>query len=88
MSALALELEQEPRAPFRRGPSSRPFRPSSRRSAALLGRRYPAVAGHLSPIGFGETRPVAPDDIGGVDTPAGRAQNRRVEMRFSAPPPP
>ena len=63
---------------------------SERRAATVVGvleRRYPNTAGHLSPIGFGETRPVAPNDIGGVDNPTGRAQNRRVEMRFSAPPP-
>jgi outer membrane protein OmpA-like peptidoglycan-associated protein len=64
---------------------------SERRAATVVGvleRRYQNTAGRLSPVGFGETRPVAPNDIGGVDNPAGRAQNRRVEMRFSAPPPP
>lgn len=63
---------------------------SERRAATVvdvLERRYPNVAGRLSPIGFGETRPVAPNETGGVDNPAGRAQNRRVELRFSAPPP-
>jgi outer membrane protein OmpA-like peptidoglycan-associated protein len=54
----------------------------------VLERRYPNLAGHLSPAGFGETRPIAPNDIGGVDNPDGRAQNRRVELRFSAPPAP
>ena len=64
---------------------------SERRAATVVGvleRRYPNVAGHLVPTGFGETRPIAANDIGGVDNPAGRAQNRRVELRFSAPPPP
>ena len=64
---------------------------SERLAATVVGvleRRYPNTAGHLLPTGFGETRPVAPNDIGGVDNPAGRAQNRRVELRFSAPPPP
>jgi outer membrane protein OmpA-like peptidoglycan-associated protein len=63
---------------------------SDRRAATVvdvLERRYPNVAGHLSPTGFGETRPIAPNDIGGVDNPTGRAQNRRVELHFSAPPP-
>ena len=63
---------------------------SDRRAATVvdvLERRYPNVAGHLAPTGFGETRPIAPNDIGGVDNPTGRAQNRRVELRFSAPPP-
>jgi outer membrane protein OmpA-like peptidoglycan-associated protein len=53
----------------------------------LLERRYPNLVGHLTPIGYGETRPIAPNDINGVDNPDGRAQNRRVEMRFAAPPP-
>ena len=64
---------------------------SERRAATVvevLERRYPNLVGRLSPIGFGETRPVAPNESGGVDDPAGRAQNRRVELRFSAPPPP
>jgi outer membrane protein OmpA-like peptidoglycan-associated protein len=64
---------------------------SERRAATVvevLERRYPNTAGHLSALGFGETRPIAPNEIGGVDNPAGRAQNRRVEMHFSAPPAP
>ncbi|WP_328382030.1 OmpA family protein [Micromonospora zamorensis] len=32
--------------------------------------------------GFGETRPVAPNTLGGKDNPKGRASNRRVEIRF------
>ncbi|WNM40494.1 OmpA family protein [Micromonospora halotolerans] len=35
-----------------------------------------AVAGH------GEARPVAPNQVDGADNPAGRARNRRVEIRF------
>jgi outer membrane protein OmpA-like peptidoglycan-associated protein len=64
---------------------------SERRAATVvevLERRYPNLAGHLAPTGLGETRPIAPNDVGGVDNPAGRAQNRRVELRFSAPPAP
>jgi outer membrane protein OmpA-like peptidoglycan-associated protein len=63
---------------------------SERRAAtvvAMLERRYPNLVGHLTPIGFGETRPIAPNELNGVDNPDGRAQNRRVEMRFAAPPP-
>ena len=30
--------------------------------------------------GYGETRPVAPNEQGGKDDPAGRAKNRRVEI--------
>lgn len=56
--------------------------------AAVLERRFPNLAGHLTPVGFGETRPIAPNETGGADDPAGRALNRRVEMRFSAPPAP
>ncbi|MGW3605074.1 OmpA family protein [Micromonospora sp. NPDC005161] len=32
--------------------------------------------------GFGETRPVAPNTLNGKDNPKGRANNRRVEIRF------
>ena len=32
--------------------------------------------------GFGEARPVAPNEVDGKDNPAGRARNRRVEIRF------
>ena len=63
-------------------PSAAP-RPSSGCSSAAT-RTSPAIC---SPAGFGETGPIAPNDIGGVDNPDGRAQNRRVEMHFSAPPP-
>jgi outer membrane protein OmpA-like peptidoglycan-associated protein len=33
---------------------------------------------------IGKTRPVAPDFINGKDNPAGRAKNRRVEMKANA----
>ncbi|WP_243716351.1 OmpA family protein [Actinomadura darangshiensis] len=35
--------------------------------------------------GFGETKPVAPNQRGGKDNPEGRAQNRRVEIVFTKP---
>jgi outer membrane protein OmpA-like peptidoglycan-associated protein len=63
---------------------------SERRAATVVGvleRRYPNLAGHLAPAGLGESRPIAPNDINGVDNPTGRARNRRVELRLSAPAP-
>lgn len=36
----------------------------------------------LEVTGYGEARPVAPNEVGGDDNPAGRAQNRRVEIRY------
>ncbi|MFC0713951.1 OmpA family protein [Cellulomonas biazotea] len=56
---------------------------------ALSERRADAVAaaladrgmtGSLETTGFGETRPVAPNEVDGVDDPAGRQLNRRVEI--------
>jgi outer membrane protein OmpA-like peptidoglycan-associated protein len=70
--------------PFNQGLSER----RAATVAEVLARRYPNLAGHLHPSGFGETRPIAPNEIGGHDNPDGRAQNRRVELRFSAPPAP
>jgi len=32
--------------------------------------------------GFGASRPVAANETGGKDSPEGRAQNRRVELRY------
>lgn len=34
----------------------------------------------LTSVGYGETRPVAPEQVDGVDSPAGRQANRRVEI--------
>ncbi len=57
--------------------------------AALLEKTYPNLAGHLEVQGFGATQPVAPNTLpNGADNPAGRRQNRRVEIHFSAPPAP
>lgn len=36
----------------------------------------------LEVAGFGEARPVAPNETGGEDDPEGRALNRRVELRY------
>lgn len=38
----------------------------------------------LEVTGFGETRPVAPNEAGGEDNPQGRSMNRRVEIRYEA----
>ena len=38
----------------------------------------------MDPVGYGETRPVAPNEIDGQDDPAGRQLNRRVEIFIPA----
>ena len=38
----------------------------------------------MDPVGYGETRPVAPNEIAGQDDPAGRQLNRRVEIFIPA----
>ena len=44
-----------------------------------------ANASKLDAVGFGETRPVAPNtDAAGKDNPDGRTKNRRVEVVFNA----
>jgi OOP family OmpA-OmpF porin len=68
----------------------------ARRNLALSRRRAQGVAaymidkgidaGRLAAVGYGDTRPVAPND-----TQANRAKNRRIEVVItarSAPPPP
>jgi OOP family OmpA-OmpF porin len=42
------------------------------------------VVADLTAEGFGESRPVAPNEIDGVDNPAGRQLNRRVEIFIPA----
>lgn len=59
---------------------------SERRAEAvkqLLEANYPNLIGHIVAEGYGEDRPVAPNEIDGRDNPAGRALNRRVEIEFS-----
>lgn len=46
--------------------------------AAALDER--GVSAALETEGFGESRPVAPNEVDGVDNPAGRQLNRRVEI--------
>ena len=36
----------------------------------------------LTVTGHGDTDPVAPNSKGGEDNPEGRAENRRVEIRY------
>ncbi|MEH1166257.1 OmpA family protein [Micromonospora sp. CPCC 205539] len=58
---------------------------SRRRAEAVRDALAPGVAGSqitYEIIGFGETRPVAPNTLNGKDNPKGRASNRRVEIRF------
>jgi len=59
---------------------------SERRADAvkeLLERKYANLVGLISARGFGETRPIAPNESpDGTDDPAGRARNRRVEIEF------
>jgi outer membrane protein OmpA-like peptidoglycan-associated protein len=72
-------------ATFNQGLSER----RARTIATLLEHDYPNLAGHLEVRGFGETQPLAPNTLpDGTDNPAGRRQNRRVEIHFSAPPAP
>ena len=49
--------------------------------ATAIGQARPDLT--LQVTGFGETRPVAPNEAGGKDNPAGRTLNRRVELRFT-----
>lgn len=54
---------------------------STRRAQAVLeGLRTQGVAGPIRAQGFGESQPVAPNAIKGVDNPSGRQLNRRVEI--------
>jgi OOP family OmpA-OmpF porin len=49
--------------------------------AALVDR---GVTASLSAVGYGESAPVAANEIDGVDNPAGRQLNRRVEIFIPA----
>ncbi|NHA67200.1 OmpA family protein [Phycicoccus flavus] len=53
----------------------------ARAVAAVVRRSRPDL--RLTVRGFGETRPVAPNTRGGEDDPEGRAENRRVEIRYA-----
>jgi outer membrane protein OmpA-like peptidoglycan-associated protein len=51
---------------------------------AFLEDRYPNLRGRVHAAGHGEREPVAPNEVDGHDNPAGRAENRRVEIEFDA----
>ena len=54
---------------------------SERRAEAVVAAlRQRGVAREASARGFGETQPVAPNEVGGKDNPGGRQLNRRVEI--------
>lgn len=54
---------------------------SEQRAAAVGEAIYiRGVRATITATGYGETRPVAPNQVKGVDNPAGRQLNRRVEI--------
>ncbi|WP_373308137.1 OmpA family protein [Cellulomonas oligotrophica] len=54
---------------------------SERRAAAVVAAlQERGASSDLDAVGHGETRPVAPNEVDGVDDPAGRQLNRRVEI--------
>jgi outer membrane protein OmpA-like peptidoglycan-associated protein len=70
-----------------RGSDAYNDRLSQQRAEAVrdfLEQRYPNLRGRVHAIGRGEREPVAPNEVDGRDNPAGRAQNRRVEIEFDA----
>jgi outer membrane protein OmpA-like peptidoglycan-associated protein len=58
----------------------------SRRRADAVKAALTGALGETGPSirakGYGETKPVAPNEQGGKDDPAGRAKNRRVEITY------
>lgn len=57
---------------------------SEARAAAVVDALRDQVDTRLTSEGFGESRPVAANEIDGVDNPAGRQLNRRVEIFIPA----
>jgi len=54
---------------------------SRRRAAAVLdGLQQRGVGAPMQATGYGETQPIAANEVGGRDDPAGRRLNRRVEI--------
>ncbi|MFI0351624.1 OmpA family protein [Actinomadura sp. 9N407] len=49
---------------------------------AELSRVLNGTTARIEARGHGETKPVAPNESGGKDDPAGRAKNRRVDITF------
>lgn len=56
----------------------------ARADAVVEALKAGGVSSGLVPEGYGETRPVAANEIDGVDNPAGRQLNRRVEIFIPA----
>ena len=50
--------------------------------ASVVGSARPDL--QLTVEGFGDTQPIEPNETGGDDNPEGRAQNRRVEIRYAS----
>lgn len=66
-----------------KGPDSCNLKLSQRRAQAVqiwLQRRGLLSGSALECVGRGESRPVAPNQVGGKDNPEGRQKNRRVEL--------
>ncbi|WP_433467360.1 OmpA family protein [Spirillospora sp. CA-128828] len=58
---------------------------SEKRAEAVKAELQRALQGaslQIEAKGFGETKPVAPNEQGGKDNPEGRAKNRRVEITY------
>ncbi|WP_433245877.1 OmpA family protein [Actinomadura nitritigenes] len=58
---------------------------SQQRADAVKAELVRALGGttlRIEAKGYGETRPIAPNLVGGKDNPAGRAKNRRVDITF------
>ena len=51
-----------------------------RANAVMAALRERGAAAQASARGFGETQPVAPNEVDGKDNPGGRQLNRRVEI--------
>jgi OmpA-OmpF porin, OOP family len=60
------------------------LRLSRRRAATVSAALRAGLPGGIAirSRGFGESRPVEPNTVGGEDNPEGRAKNRRVTIRF------
>ena len=55
-----------------------------RAQSVVAGLEKRGVTASLTAEGFGESRPVAPNEVDGADNPAGRQLNRRVEIFIPA----
>ncbi|MWA00611.1 OmpA family protein [Actinomadura sp. LD22] len=58
---------------------------SRRRAEAVKAELAKALGGtalRIDAKGYGETRPIAPNSVGGKDDPSGRAKNRRVDISY------